>query len=108
ISAVTPPAAAAAVVRALRHVRQERHLAGALHGLRDLHLVAPARAGDAAAADLPPLRDVAAKLGDVLVVDLGDVLLAEEAVPPPDLTGRPAGPPAALLLLGFLSGHLSS
>src|SRR4029077_3397873 len=107
---VAPPAAAAArvVVRAFRDVRQERHLAGALHRLRDLHLVAPARAGDAAAADLAPLRDVAAGVGDVLVVDLGDLLLAEEAVPPPDLAGRPAGPSAlGAAVLGLLSGHAS-
>src|SRR5262249_15383206 len=103
--AAAPAAAACAVVRAFRDIRQERHLAGALHGLRDLHLVAPARAGDAPAADLPPLRDVAPELVDVLVVDLGDLLLAEEAVPPPDLAGRPAGLPALRWLGGLLSGQ---
>ena len=62
-----------------RDVRQERHLARALHRDRDLALVAPARAGDAAVADLALLGDVAPELVDVLVVDLVDLVLAEEA-----------------------------
>src|SRR5581483_5749804 len=64
------------------------------------------RARDAAAADLPLLGDVAAQLVDVLVVDLRDLLLAEEAVAALDLPCRAAGPPA-LLLLTLLSSHAS-
>ena len=56
-------------------VRQQRHLAGALDRDRDLPLVAAARAGDAAGADLALLGDVAPELVDVLVVDLVDLLL---------------------------------
>jgi hypothetical protein len=73
---------------ALGDVRQERHLARALDRLRDLNLVSPAGAGDAPAPDLPLLRDVAAELGDVLVVDVRDLVLAEEAVPALDRPGR--------------------
>src|SRR5476649_910562 len=40
--------------------------------------MAPARAADPARADLALLRDVAAELADVLVVDLVDLALAEE------------------------------
>src|SRR5437868_5880441 len=84
-------ASALAIVRALGDVREQRHLTRPLHGGRHLHLVPAARARDAAAADLALLGDVAAQLGDVLVVDLRDLLLAEEAVAAPDLPRRPAG-----------------
>src|SRR6202008_3286100 len=113
ISAVTPiavaaitavPPAAAALVRALGDVRQQCHLTRPLDRLGDLHLVPAARAGDAAAADLAFLGDVAPELVDVLVVDLRDLVLAEEAVAPPDLALRAAGP-SPLLLLGLLSRH---
>src|SRR5207302_8003630 len=103
ITAIAPPAAALAIVGALGDARQHRHLARPLDRGRHLHLVPAAGAGDAAA-DLALLGDVAAQLGDVLVVDLGDVLLAEEAVAALDLPRRPAGPPP-LLLLTLLSGH---
>src|SRR5207237_3766070 len=59
--------------------RQQCHLARALDGDGDLALVAPARAADPPRADLPLLGDVAAQLADVLVVDLVDLALAEEA-----------------------------
>src|SRR5579884_2637146 len=97
VAAVAP--ATAAFLRSLRHIGQQRHLACALHRRRHLHLVPAARAGDAAAADLPLFRDVAPQLGDVLVVDLRDVLLAEEAVTALDLPRRPARPPPLLLTL---------
>src|SRR6476646_4829689 len=87
--------------------RDHRDPARALDGGRDLHLVPAAGAGDAAAADLALLGDVAAQLGDVLVVDLRDVILAEEAVAALDLPRRAAGPPPLLLLLILLSGHAS-
>src|SRR5262245_43526697 len=104
VAAVAPPAAA--VLRALRDVRQQRHLARPLDGGCDLHLVTAAGAGDPAAADLALLGDVAPQLVDVLVVDLRDLFLAEEAVAAPDLPRGTAGPPP-LLLLGLLSGHAS-
>src|SRR2546421_53239 len=83
VFATAPAAAPAAlaIVRTLGDVREERHLTGPLHRGRDLHLMAPARTGDAAAADLALLRDVPPELVDVLVVDLGDLVLAEEAIP---------------------------
>src|SRR5205807_5991512 len=62
---------------AVRDVGQQRHLTCTLDCDRDLALVPPARAGDAPRADLALLRDVAPQLVRVLVVDLGDLLLAE-------------------------------
>src|SRR3989475_11970288 len=76
---------------AFRDVRQERHLTCALDGDSDLPLVPPARAGDAPGADLAPLRDVPAQLVHVLVVDLVDLVLAEEARLPANRTGGLAG-----------------
>src|SRR6185295_3395904 len=61
------------------HVRQEGELAGALDRDRDLALVAPAGAADPPRANLALLRNVTAKLVDVLVVDLVHLRLAEEA-----------------------------
>src|SRR5262249_18282115 len=61
------------------HVGQEGDLAGALHRDCDLPLVAAAGAADPPRADLPALRDVPAQPVDVLVVDLVDLRLAEEA-----------------------------
>src|SRR5437588_302676 len=66
-----------AVGPAVRDVGQQRHLTCTLDRDRDLALVPPARAGDAPRADLALLRDVAPQLVRVLVVDLGDLLLAE-------------------------------
>src|SRR6266508_2468579 len=80
-------------------VREKRHLARALHGDGDLILMAPTRARDPARADLAPLRDVAAKLVVVLVVDLFDLLFAEVAALPPDRAGGGRRPPTAALLL---------
>jgi hypothetical protein len=64
---------------ALVDVGQQRQLAGALDGARDLHLVAPAGARDPARADLALLGDELAQRGDVLVVDLLDLVAAELA-----------------------------
>src|SRR5688500_11024888 len=61
------------------HVRQQRHLASPLDRHCDLPLVLAACAADAAGADLAFLRDVPPELVDVLVVDLVDLVLAEEA-----------------------------
>src|SRR5437763_750775 len=60
--------------------------------------MAPARARDPAAADLPLLGDVPPQLRHVLVVDLRDLLLAEVAIAPLDRPCRAAGPLALLLL----------
>jgi MFS family permease len=90
IAAVFARTATGAVVAPFGHVGQEGHLSRALHGLRDLHLVAPAGAGDAAGADLALLRDVPPELVHVLVVHLGDLLAAEVAVLPLRRSGRAA------------------
>src|SRR6266545_3635574 len=90
------------LLAAVRDVRQERHLTRALDRDRDLPLMPPARAGDAARPDLSLLRDVAAQLVGVLVVDLLDLLLAEVAATLPDRAGgtRPlaAGLPVSVSL----------
>src|SRR6478672_3706246 len=74
--AVAAFAARSVLATALVHVRQQRELARALDGPRDLHLVAPARAGDPSRADLALLGDELAQRGDVLVVDLVDLVAA--------------------------------
>src|SRR5713101_3674699 len=103
--AIAIAAAPLAVVAALGDVRQERHLTGALDRDGDLALVTAAGAADPARADLAALGDVAAKLADVLVVDLGDLGLAEEARLPPTAGRRGRALPASLV--GLLS-HLAS
>src|SRR5262249_55005349 len=80
-------------VHLLRDVREQRHLPRALHGSRDLELVPPAGARDAARADLALLRDVAPELGRVLVVDLVHLVAAEvAALAPATGRGRPLPP----------------
>jgi len=71
--------ASGALVRRLGDVRQQRKLASALHGARDLVLVPTAGAGDAARADLAPFGDEAPQRAKILVVDLVDLLLAVRA-----------------------------
>jgi hypothetical protein len=83
------------LLAALGHVRQERHLAGALDRDGDLALVAAARAADPPGADLPLLGDVPPQLADVLVVDLLDLALAEEARLAPAARERGRALPAA-------------
>src|ERR1700704_4496233 len=68
-------------------VGQQRELASALDGARDLHLVAPAGARDPARANLALLRDELAQRGDILVVDLLDLVAAVLA----GLAAAPAG-----------------
>src|SRR3954452_4531345 len=77
-AAVVAPSAAAprALLAGVGDVRQERQLAGALHGRRDLVLVTPAGAGDAPRPDLAALRDELAQRVDVLVVDELDLVAA--------------------------------
>src|SRR5665648_122075 len=73
-----PPAALLQAL-ALGDVRDERHLAGALDGRGELALMAPAGAGDARRLDLASVADEAAQRGEVLVIDLVDLLFAEVA-----------------------------
>src|SRR5207253_11463900 len=81
--------------RLARDVGQQGHLARALDSDSDLALVSPAGAGDPPRADLALLRDVAAELVDVLVVDVVDLLAAEVAVALPGLAVAKPGPLAA-------------
>jgi hypothetical protein len=74
--AVATAAAADALRRGLGRVGQQRDFAGALDGAGDLALVPAAGARDAARADLAALGDEPAQAGDVLVVDLLDLVLA--------------------------------
>src|SRR5438093_9612698 len=60
-------------------VRQERHLPCVLDRRRHVTLVLGAVARHPACADLPPVRDELAEQGQVLVVDEGDLVLAEDA-----------------------------
>ena len=71
-----PLAAVPALAPALGDVRQQRKLARALDCARDLALMAAARSRDPARADLAALGDEAAQRGNVLVVDLVDLLTA--------------------------------
>src|SRR5436189_72417 len=96
-----------ALLTALGDVRQERHLTRPLDRDCDLPLVAPAGAGDPPRADLPFLRDVAAKLVRVLPVDLLDLHPAEPAVLLPDRSGGGTAA-SALLLPVFLLSHQRS
>src|SRR4051812_47505435 len=98
-----PLAAARALVAGVAgDVGQQRQLAGALDGAGDLVLVTPARARDAARADLPAVGHELAQEPDVLVVDLVDLVPAEGARlaasrPGTTLLVTPASRPAALL-----------
>src|SRR3954471_5866520 len=79
----------------LGHVWQQRQLAGALDGRRDLVLVAPARPGDAPGADLPAVGDELPQGRDVLVVDELDLVAAERArLAPAGAASRDLLPPA--------------
>src|SRR4029079_13366916 len=85
-------------------VGQQRHLTCTLDRDCDLPLVPPACAGDAPGPDLALLRDVAAQLVRVLVVDLVDLLLAEVAPALADRAGcaRPL-PPRLAVAVALLS-----
>src|SRR5918995_5409396 len=61
------------------HVRQKRHLAGALDRDRGLALVLRAEAGDPSGTDLATVRGEPSQHVVVLVVNVGNVLLAEHA-----------------------------
>src|SRR4029077_14974044 len=74
-----PTAAALAHADRVRHVRHEGELARPLDGAGDLALMATAGTGDPARADLAPLGDEPPQRARVLVVDLLDLVLAEQA-----------------------------
>src|SRR5919107_3311046 len=61
------------------HVRQQRHLAGALYGDSRLPLMLRTQARHAGGTDLASIRDETPEHVVVLVVDVGYVLLAEHA-----------------------------
>src|SRR5215203_1765451 len=61
------------------HVGQQRHLPGAFDRRGGLPLVLRAQARDPAGPDLAPVGDEPPQHVVVLVVDVGDVLLAEHA-----------------------------
>src|SRR3954451_5011319 len=104
-AATTAAAAALAVLiapAALADVRQQRQLSRALDRAGDLVLVAPARAGDAARADLAAIGHELAQRGDVLVIDELHLVAAVRARLAPSagasgLAIPPARRPAALL-----------
>src|SRR5262245_57163447 len=60
-------------------VRQQRQVARALHGDRELTLIVRLRPGDPAGNDLAGLRDVALEDAEILVVDLLDAFGSEAA-----------------------------
>src|ERR1700760_4057543 len=60
-------------------VREQRHLARVLDRGRDVALVPGAVARDAARADLAAVGDVLAQQAGVLVIDVADAFLAEDA-----------------------------
>src|SRR5262245_33594189 len=82
------------------HVRQERHRAGPLDGVRQLALMPGAAARDPTRNDLAALRDQAAQAPDVLVIDEVDLVRTELA----DLA--PAEPASLCRLLGCRNGCL--
>ena len=69
---------------ALRHIREQRHLACSLDRDRKLTLVPAARSAHPTRPDLPSVGRVPAELIDVLVVDLSHLVLAEETRLPPE------------------------
>src|SRR4028119_2118970 len=78
------------------HVGQQGHLAGALDGRGRLALVLRAEARDPSRTDLAAVRDEPAQHIVVLVVDVGDVFLAEDArlaLYRPAPAGRPSPSP---------------
>src|SRR3954451_2928521 len=79
---VTAPSASGA------RVGQQRHLAAVLHGHDDVTLVLGAVAGDPARPDLAPGGDELEQQAGVLVVHVGDLLLAELTDLLLGLTGR--------------------
>ena len=75
------------VTATLVHVRQQSELARTLDRTSDLALVAAAGASDSARADLALLGDELAQRGDILVVDLLDLVAAVLAWLAPSATG---------------------
>src|SRR6185312_6277658 len=110
---VPVPAVAAAprsvLATALVDIRQQRKLTGPLDRTGDLHLVAPARAGDPPRADLALLGDELPQRDNVLVVDLLDLILAVLAGLAPAAAGSaPLVTPANRLAATPRLGHQDS
>jgi hypothetical protein len=107
VAVAVPIATTTALASALGHVWQQRKLARALDGARDLALVATAGTGDPPGADLAALGDEPAQGRDVLVVDLVDPVAAIRAgLAPPG--GRAALPIAPADRPSTLLRHLAS
>ncbi len=95
------------------HVRQQRHLSRAFDCNRELSLMPATCPGHPRRADLALLRDVAPELARVLVVDLDDLVLAEQARLAPERLPCAARTTAAgsgfvVLLRSRLRGHRST
>src|SRR4029079_3074203 len=106
--AVAVSAAAALALGRVADVGQPRELARALDRGRDLVLVAAAGARDAAGPGLFAPRDEAPQRADVLVVDVLDLVLAEQAGLAPAAAGAALLVPPACGLAIALLGHLES
>src|SRR3954454_15153369 len=97
-------------------VGQQRHLTAVLHGRGDVALVLGAVAGDPAGPDLAAVGDELPQQAGVLVVHVGDLLLAELTDLLLGLTGRwlghrgapDFGCPAVWLLPGWSTGECGS
>jgi hypothetical protein len=79
VAAIAISAATAVLAPALRHVWQQRELASTLHGASNLALVAAARAGDPARANLAAIGNEPPQSGNILVVNLLDLVTAVRA-----------------------------
>src|SRR4051812_11673603 len=84
-----------AIPLSVRHVRDQRNLAGALERRLQLALMHRARARDAPRQDLPALRHERAQQLHVLVIDVVDLVCAELA----NLAAAEHRPALSLLLV---------
>src|SRR4051812_7375597 len=104
--AIATATARAVLAATLVDVGEQGELARALHRAGDLRLVATARAGDAARADLPLLGDELAQGRDVLVVDLLDLVATVLAgLAAPAAGAAPLVAPAHRLAAASCLGH---
>ena len=63
----------------VRYVGEKCHLASSLDSYGELSLVESAVAGNTSGENLSSLRGELSKLSDILVIDLGNLILAEDA-----------------------------
>ena len=63
----------------VRNVGEKCHLASSLDSYGELSLVESAVAGNTSGENLSSLRGELSKLSDILVIDLGNLILAEDA-----------------------------